>query len=163
MDHDSLICESLVDLISNQKRIKLFRAMEYSEICPKALPRAFLNNWKGESQFWQRVRIICSIGFVKTSLYINLFKRKERLQHINPNLALFLCARDSFFPNLGFQIFNVLFWKSDVARAKSESFLQYDEILNNKYMMVYENRPSKMKFFRCQGVFFVNLDFKNGC
>ena len=30
-------------------------------------------------------------------------------------------------------------------------------------MMVYKNRPSKMKFFSCQGIFFVNFDFKNGC
>ena len=29
--------------------------------------------------------------------------------------------------------------------------------------MVIKNRPSKMKFFWCQGIFFVNFDFKNGC
>ena len=29
--------------------------------------------------------------------------------------------------------------------------------------MVIENQPSKMKFFWCKGVFFVNFDFKNGC
>ena len=29
--------------------------------------------------------------------------------------------------------------------------------------MVYENRNSKMKFFWCQGIFFLNFDFKNGC
>ena len=29
--------------------------------------------------------------------------------------------------------------------------------------MVIVNRPSKMKFFWCQGFFFVNFDFKNGC
>ena len=29
--------------------------------------------------------------------------------------------------------------------------------------MVIENRPSKMKFFWFQGIFFVNFDFKNGC
>ena len=32
-----------------------------------------------------------------------------------------------------------------------------------KYMMVFKNRPSKMKFFWCQGIFFVNFDFINGC
>ena len=29
--------------------------------------------------------------------------------------------------------------------------------------MVIENRPWKMKFFWCQGIFFVNFDFKNEC
>ena len=29
--------------------------------------------------------------------------------------------------------------------------------------MVIENRPSKMKFFWCQGIFFVNFDFENVC
>ena len=28
-------------------------------------------------------------------------------------------------------------------------------------MLVYENRASKMKFFRCRGFFFINFDFKN--
>ena len=32
-----------------------------------------------------------------------------------------------------------------------------------KYMMVFKNRPSKMKFFWCQGIFVVNFDFINGC
>ena len=26
-----------------------------------------------------------------------------------------------------------------------------------------ENRASKMKFFGCQEIFFMNFDFKNGC
>ena len=30
-------------------------------------------------------------------------------------------------------------------------------------MMVIKNWPSKIKFFRCQGIFFVNFDFKNEC
>ena len=30
-------------------------------------------------------------------------------------------------------------------------------------MLVYENRPSKMKFFWCQRIFFVYYDFKNEC
>ena len=30
-------------------------------------------------------------------------------------------------------------------------------------MMVIENRSSTMKFFQCQGIFFVNFDFKIGC
>ena len=30
-------------------------------------------------------------------------------------------------------------------------------------MMVIKNRPSKMKFFCCEGIFFENFDFKNGC
>ena len=29
--------------------------------------------------------------------------------------------------------------------------------------MIIENRLSKMKFFQCQGIFFVNFDFNNGC
>ena len=29
-------------------------------------------------------------------------------------------------------------------------------------MIVVKNRPSKMKFFWCQGIFFVNFYFKNG-
>ena len=29
--------------------------------------------------------------------------------------------------------------------------------------MIIKNPPSKMKFFWCQGTFFVNFDFKNGC
>ena len=30
-------------------------------------------------------------------------------------------------------------------------------------MLVYENRTSKMKFFRCQGIVSHELDLKNGC
>ena len=30
-------------------------------------------------------------------------------------------------------------------------------------LLLYENWPSKMKFFWCQGIFFVNFDFKNRC
>ena len=30
-------------------------------------------------------------------------------------------------------------------------------------MSIYENRPSKMDFFWCQGIFFMNFDFNNGC
>ena len=30
-------------------------------------------------------------------------------------------------------------------------------------MMIIKNRPSKMKFVWCQGIFNVNFDFKNGC
>ena len=29
--------------------------------------------------------------------------------------------------------------------------------------MIIKNRPSKMKFFWRQGIFFVNFDSKNGC
>ena len=32
-----------------------------------------------------------------------------------------------------------------------------------KYMLVYEIRTSKMKFFSCQGIFRMNFDWKNGC
>ena len=32
-----------------------------------------------------------------------------------------------------------------------------------KYMLVSENQLSKMKFFWCQGIFFINLNFKNRC
>ena len=32
-----------------------------------------------------------------------------------------------------------------------------------QYMTIYENRPTKIEFFWCQGIFFINFDFKNGC
>ena len=30
-------------------------------------------------------------------------------------------------------------------------------------MMIYGKKPSKMKFFECQGLFFVNSYYKNKC
>ena len=32
-----------------------------------------------------------------------------------------------------------------------------------KYMSIFENPDSKMKFFWCQGFFFINFDFQDGC
>ena len=32
-----------------------------------------------------------------------------------------------------------------------------------EYMLVYENRASKIRFFWCQGTFFMNFDSKNEC
>ena len=80
----------------------------------------------------------------------------------------------------------------DICLADSESFLRlrqaiyerlkecYEERSNSRelayqlrdlttkptflsVMMVIKNRPSKMKFFWFQVIFFVNFDFKNGC